>query len=177
MDLNKALALRALKTLDKKLTAARQEAVTLAVGGGGAMILEFGYAGSTLDIDAVPIGTEFDSLKKYLEAVAQELKITPDWLNPYYQAFTIYLPPAAASRMVVIYNGKSLIVKSLGAEDILIMKLMAGRAKDMGHLRHLLKLKINLSIVEHRLEELKKLYPKLAKNALILLDDLLAENE
>ena len=177
MELDKALALKALKSLDKKLSNAGSSMITLAVGGGGAMILQFGYSGSTVDIDAVPIGTEFDSLKKYLDEVAKELEITPDWLNPYYQAFTVYLPQSATSRMNTLYFGESLTVKTLGAEDILIMKLMAGRSKDMGHIRHLLKMKVDLSIVETRLDELISLYPKFANKALDLLDDLLEENE
>ncbi|MEK6628138.1 MAG: DUF6036 family nucleotidyltransferase [Bdellovibrionota bacterium] len=177
MELDRALALKALKSLDKKLTDAGHKTVTLAVGGGGAMILEFGYSGSTVDIDAAPIGVEFESLKNNLDEVAKELKIAPDWLNPYYQTFTIYLPESAPSRMITSYSGKSLIVKTLAAEDILIMKLMAGRSKDMGHIRHLLKMKIDISIVDNRLDELKKLWPKLADKALTLLDDLMAENE
>jgi hypothetical protein len=56
------------------------------------------------------------------------------------------------------------------------MKLMAGRAKDIGHITHLLKMNLDLSIVENRLEELTELYPELAAKALDRLDDLMEKN-
>lgn len=173
MNMNKSLALKALKSLDEKLADSPLPKVTLTVGGGGAMILKHDYSGSTVDIDAVPSNVDFEELKPFMAEVAKELKIAPDWLNPYYQAFTIYLPKDSKNRMSDIYVGKKLLVKSLGAEEVLIMKLMAGRAKDMSHIKHLLKMKIDISIVENRLQELKTLFPKLADKALDLLDDLL----
>lgn len=172
MDMNKKLALKALQSLDEKLAEAKMQKVTLIIGGGGSMILQHNYTGgSTYDIDAVPTNIEFEDLKPFMEKVAEELKIAPDWLNPYYSAFTIYLPADSKSRILKTYQGEVLTVKSLGAEDILIMKLMAGRSKDMPHIKHLMRMKLKISIVESRLEELKKLYPKEAGRALDRLDE------
>ena len=170
--MDKELALEALKKLDEKLTAAGLGKVTLVVGGGGSMVIQHGYQGMTVDIDAVPIDIDFEELKPYMFEVSKELKIAPDWLNPYYQTFTVSLPDDARSRMKTIFTGNSLIVKSLGAEDILIMKLMAKRNKDMGHIRHLLRMGLDLKIVEKRLEELIKIYPDKAQKALDLFDEL-----
>lgn len=172
MEMDKALALKALTRLDEKLLAADFPKIVLAVGGGGSMILQHGYIGGTTDIDAVPINGEFEPLKPYMEQVAKELKIAADWLNPHYSAYTIYLPSDAKSRMMDTFIGNRLVVRTLGPEDVLLMKLMAGRAKDMGHIRHLLSRRPNLAIVEKRLDELLKLYPKLAAKALDLLDEL-----
>lgn len=172
MEMDKKLALRALQELDEKMLAAGEKKVTLVIGGGGSMILQHNYKGGTVDIDAVPVNSDFEDLKPYMEGVAKKLKIAPDWLNPYYQAFTIYLPKDAKARMQTTFLGAVITVKSLGAEDVLIMKLMAGRAKDMGHIRHLLKMDLDLAIVEKQLEQLKKLYPKLASQALERLDEL-----
>ncbi len=171
MEMDKALATKALQLLDEKMMAATEKKVTLIIGGGGSMILQHNFKGGTVDIDAVPVNSDFEDLKPYMEAVAKELKIAPDWLNPYYQAFTIYLPKDAKSRLKITFSGKVITVKSLGAEDVLIMKLMAGRAKDIGHIQHLLKLNLDLSVVEKQLEELIKLFPKLATKALERLDD------
>lgn len=170
--MDKALAIKALKRLDEKMHLANENKVTLVIGGGGSMILQHNYKGGTVDIDAVPVNSDFDDLKPYMEEVAKELNIAPDWLNPYYQAFTIYLPKDAKVRMQLTFSGTVITVKSLGAEEILIMKLMAGRAKDMGHIHHLLKMDLNLELVETQLEQLKKLYPKLASKALERLDEL-----
>ena len=172
MDMNKELALQALKLLDSKLSKASVPAMTLVIGGGGSMILNFNYQGATVDIDAIPLNTPFDDLKPFMEEVARELKIAPDWLNPYYQSFTHYLPTDSKSRMKSVFKGEVLDVQSLGAEDILIMKLMAGRAKDYSHIQHLLKMKINLKIVDRRLTELLKIHPRFAQRALDSLDEL-----
>ena len=172
MDLDKKLALTALSRLDQKLMEADFQEITLAVGGGGSMILAYGYPGGTQDIAAAPLNAEFESLKPFMSEVALELQLAPDWLNPHYGAFTLYLPEDSKSRMTEIFSGKKLTVKSLAAEDLLIMKLMAGRAKDIGHIHHLLAKKINLKIVEKRLEQLKQLFPKLAHDALDLFDEM-----
>lgn len=173
MKMDKALALKVLINIDTKLADAGFGRVSMVIGEKGAMILHHGYSGSTMDIDAVPVNVDFELIKPYADKVAIELKITPDWLNPHFQAFTIYLPEDSKDRMKIVFSGKVLTIKSLGAEDILIMKLMAGRSKDMGHIKHLLGAKPDLQVVEDRLHELIKLFPKEAQKALDRLDDIL----
>lgn len=173
MEINKALALKALSLLDSKAHKNGLKDVNLVIGEGGAMLLQYNYTyGTTYDIDAVPTNYNFEDLKPFMEEVAKELNIASDWLNPHYQSFTVYLPADAKSRMHMTFEGKVLSVKALGVEEILIMKLMAGRSKDIPHIKHLMKLSPNLSIVENRLEELIELFPKEAKRALELLDGL-----
>jgi hypothetical protein len=177
MDLDRKLSLEALKLLNLKLAQHHFAKVILVVGGGGSMILEHGYRGSTADIDAVTVGSDFESLKPLMAEIAIELKISADWLNPYYSAFTLYLPTDAKKRMKTTYSGSHLTVQSLGAEDVLIMKLMAGRAKDLPHIRHLMKKKIETAIISSRLEELRTLFPELAEKALDLFDEISEEME
>ena len=56
---------------------------------------------------------------------------------------------------IKLYKGDCLEVLVLGPEDLLIMKLHAGRPKDDTHIRRLLKTqKINLGFVEDHLHEL-----------------------
>lgn len=175
MDLDKKLALKALEHLDVAIVGSGLPLTRMMAGGGASMLLAHGFPGKTNDVDAVPTrGAAFDEIKGLIERVAKELGIAHDWLNPHFQAFTIYLPSDAKDRTIMIYNGQKLIVESLGAEDVLIMKLMAGRSKDRAHIKHLLRKKdLNLSIVESRLEALKELnlYKKEASRALELLDE------
>ncbi len=173
MQLDKKLALRALSLLDEKIVAARLPYVRITVGGGGALLLAHNFPGKTNDVDGITTNIKFEEIKGLAEAVGKELKIDHDWLNPYFSAFTFYLPSDAKNRLSVIYNGKGLIVEALGAEDILIMKLMAGRAKDRAHIKHLITGGADLSIVENRLQELKegKTYSSQAADALDLLDE------
>ena len=86
------------------------------------------------------------------------------------------MPLEASIRMEEVFSGKCLTVKSLGAEDIIIMKLMAGRNKDRPHIVHLKKQKLNLSIIENRLEELLKIHPAEAQKALDWFDEIFNEN-
>lgn len=176
MRLNKELTLKSLELLNNHIESAGLEVVHLVVGGGSAMLLGFDFGGVTLDVDAVPVGghTNFEEIRSMSEQVAVTLGLNHDWLNPYFQSFTIYLPADTKTRMKRVFTGSHLIVDSLGAEDIMIMKLMAGRQKDIPHLNHLLKLEPDLEIVRSRLEELidKSLYKKSAEQALDLLDEL-----
>lgn len=177
MQMDKELAQKALSLLDQKIFDAGMDYVRITVGGGGAMMLAHNFPGKTNDVDGVTTKGSFEEIKALAEQVGDELKIDHDWLNPHFSAFTFYLPADAKSRYTVIFNGKKLVVEALGAEDVLIMKLMAGRAKDLAHIRHLLKCKLDLKIVENRLQELKNNspYAKSAQKALDLLDDELEE--
>lgn len=175
MKLDKELALKALKLLDEALTNKKLPYTRLTVGGGASMLLAHEFPGKTNDVDAVPSnGVEFGIIKALAEDIAKELGIAHDWLNPYFSAYTVYLPSDAKERMKVIYNGTSLTVEALGAEDVLLMKLMAGRSKDRAHIRHLIKKNgADIRIVERALLSLKdkNLYKDLADKALDLLDE------
>lgn len=173
MDLDKELALKALNLLDEAIGKKKLPLVKLITGGGASMLLAHGFPGKTNDVDAVPTTGNFEDIKTLSEEVAKVLNISHDWLNPHFQAYTIYLPADSKNRMERIYSGQNLIVDALGAEDVLIMKLMAGRSKDRAHIKHLLKKKLNIKIVENRLQELKdkNLCAKLAEQALDLLDE------
>nr|BFD64957.1 hypothetical protein BdHM001_36380 [Bdellovibrio sp. HM001] len=141
------------------------------------MLLAHEFPGSTNDVDAVPVNASFDEIKAIAEEIAKVLKIDHDWLNPHFQSFTIYLPSNATSRMTRVYSGRRLVVDSLGAEDILIMKLMAGRSKDYAHIVHLIRRGVDMSVVEDRLNELveSNMYKDLAEKALDLLYSLTEE--
>lgn len=176
MELNKSIALKALELLDAKLTSAGLKNIQMAIGDGGAMMLHHEYDGMTMDIDAVPTNIDFEELKPFILEISIELQISADWINPFFSAFTHYLPSDASHRMKKIFSGKNLKIKSLGAEDILIMKLMAGRNRDRPHIMHLKKKKLNLVIIENRLEELVKIHPKEANKALNWFDEIFNES-
>lgn len=173
MSLDKNLALKALHLLDVAIGKKEYPLVKLVTGGGASMLLAHGFPGKTNDVDAIPTSGNFEDIKVLAEEIARKLNISHDWLNPHFQAYTIYLPTDMNDRLERVYSGKNLIVDALGAEDVLIMKLMAGRSKDRAHIKHLLKKKPNLKIIENRLQELKdkNLYAKLAGQALDLLDE------
>ena len=146
--------------------------VTLIVGGGAAMLMAYRIPVRTTDVDAYPRGASLDEMAPAIRKVAKQLGLAPDWINPYYETFAHVLPSDYATRLRPVYQGRSLTVLALGVEDLLVMKCFAGREKDVGHARALLKRNPDLAIVERRLNELLERRVKGADDALDFFDDL-----
>jgi predicted nucleotidyltransferase len=152
---------------------ARVEApVTLIVGGGTAMMLAYGLPVRTRDVDAYTATGHLDDLAPALRDVARELGLSSDWLNPYFETFTHVLPPDYGSRLREVFAGGRVRVMALGVEDLLIMKCFAGREKDVGHARALLKKRPDLALVDGRIQQLIEKGIKGAREAGDFLDDL-----
>lgn len=171
MNLDKALALKAFQFLDTKIGQHISAPVIITIGGGGAMIMHHDYDGATYDIDGIA-NKAADKIKLLAEEIATELNIAHDWLNPHFDTYTYFLPDDAKDRIEKTFQGHFLTVNSLGVEDLLIMKFMAGRNKDLPHITHLLKKSPNLQIVENRLYELVKIKKSEADKALELFYEL-----
>ena len=142
---------KALAALDGKVP----EPLQLLIGGGAAFILAHHIPLSTFDIDGIPYQSKLTvaELDPYVKAVAKELNIPSDWLNPYYGTFTYSLPKDYGKRLVTVFNGKKIRAVALGKEDLLIMKCFAGREKDIPHARQLLKKKLNTLLVRDHLHQ------------------------
>lgn len=166
--------LLAFKLLDQHL----RQPLKLLVAGGAAMILEYGHPEGTRDVDALSFQgfDKIEDIKEAIQAVAVELHIDADWINPYFGNFTFVLPKDYPSRLRNSFAGKHLSVVVLGPEDLLIMKLHAGRPKDDAHIRRLLKTqKIELQIVENQLQRLIDQGISGAERAAERLDDYLED--
>lgn len=146
--------------------------VTLIVGGGAAMMLAYRISVRTTDVDAYPREATLDDIAPAIRKVAKQLRLAPDWINPYYETFAHVLPGDYARRLAPVFRGESLTVVALGVEDLLVMKCFAGREKDVGHARALLRRNPDLGIVERRLAELADKRVKGAQEALDFFDDL-----
>lgn len=147
--------------------------VTLLVGGAGALVGCYNYKEKTTDVDALPLGSSLDEISVELKQIADDFQLPADWLNPHFSTFTLYLPSDYKKRCRRFFEAPALAVDALGPEDLMIMKLMAGRTKDQSHIRFLMKQKpLDLSVVENRLNELVALFPREAKKALDLFDDI-----
>lgn len=141
------LARRAFESLDTRL----EEPVRLVLGGGTAMLLAHGHPTATSDADVFPARGTLDDLGPHARAVAAELGVAPDWLNPWFTTFTHVLPNDYASRLIRVFDGEHLVVDALGAEDLLVMKCFAGRDKDRAHAVRLVKQAGDLDIVDRQL--------------------------
>jgi hypothetical protein len=146
--------------------------VTLIVGGGTAMFLAHGVRVRTTDVDAYPQATPLEELDPLVKQVARDRGLSPDWINPHFATFAHVLPADYGARLVQVFAGQRLKVMALGVEDLLIMKCFAGREKDVGHARALLRRKPDLGIVERRLQELMERRIPGATDAADFFDDL-----
>ena len=146
--------------------------LTLVLGGGTAMALGYRIPVRTTDADAYPQGASLETIDPLVKRVAAKLGLSKDWLNPHYATFAHVLPSDYGSRLKDVFVGDRLRVRALGAEDLLIMKAFAGRAKDVGHARALLKRKPDLGLVERRLQELADRRVPGAREALDFFDDI-----
>ncbi len=147
---------KALKKLDEILQAKHFDKIHLLIGGGAAFALAYEVPLRTADIDGVLFKSKITEaeLDKLVKQTAQELNISPDWLNPYFGTFLISLPSDYGDRLRRVYAGKALEVFSLGLEDLLVMKCFAGREKDMPHAKILIRKGADLSFVQTHLEKL-----------------------
>lgn len=157
----------AFRALDARLP----RELTLIVGGGTAMMLAYGLPVRTTDVDAYPASGRLDDLSALIAEVAREVGLAPDWLNPHFETFAHVLPADYGSRLREVFAGEKLRVTALGAEDLLVMKCFAGREKDVGHARALLRRRPDLGVVERRIEELVERGVPGALDAADFLDD------
>lgn len=150
--MKKNIMLKAFEALDAKLT----ESVVMLIGGGAAMLLAHDIALTTMDVDGLPLQSKLSpaELDPLIKEVAQELGISGHWYNDYFNTFTHTLPSDFRDRLKTVFQGNHLTVSALSLEDLLIMKCFAGREKDIGHARVLIKRGANLDIVEKRIDEL-----------------------
>lgn len=143
---------RALAALDRRL----DQPTKLLIGGGAAMLLAHGFPLSTMDIDGLVYQSALTQaeLDPHVKAVAAELNIPSDWLNPYFNTFLYTLPPDFKDRLCEIFTGRHLTVLALGAEDLLILKCFAGRPKDVPHARALYRTMVHHDMVDQHLHHL-----------------------
>jgi len=146
--------------------------VRLVIGGSGAMILTHGARERTAVVDAISIGASAIELEPLVRRIAKELGISADWLNSYYGTFAHVLPEGYSTRLRRVFDGAHLTADALGFEDLLIMKCLARRGKDVAHARALLRLKPDLDLVSSHIEALQQRGVPGATEALDFLDDL-----
>jgi len=145
--------------------------ITLIVGGGTAMMLAYHLPVRTTDVDAYPRDGALDEILPAIRQVAKEHGLPPDWINPWFETFAYVLPADYGARLRPVFEGERLGVAALGVEDLLVMKCFAGREKDVGHARALLKRNPDLGLVERRLQELADRGVSGAQDALDFFDD------
>lgn len=176
--LTREVILSAFQALSEEITKTHRgnKKVILILGGGGAMVLAHSFPLATADVDAAPKGLSLDELDVLVKKVSKTLGLSPDWLNPYFSRFAIYLPEDFSQRLIKVFTSDNLEVMALGKEDMLILKSFAHRAKDIPHARALVKQGADIGFVEKHIEKLKKNKIPQAQEALEFLDQIVDES-
>jgi hypothetical protein len=171
--MNKIQMLEAFRLIDIKL----KKPIKWLLGGGGAMLLAYQFPVSTQDIDAVIYKSDLSlvDIQDDVQAVAQELNLPGDWLNSYFEVFLYTLPSDYETRLKNVFTGMYVTVNALGLEDLLILKCFAGREKDIGHARALIRKGVDIGFVQNHIRKLIDARIPKAQDASDFLDDLLDE--
>jgi len=70
-------------------------------------------------------------LQEDIRAVADRLDLTPGWLNGSIQTYLDVLPPDYKARLITLPARGKLHIALLHRQDIIVIKLFAGRPRDL----------------------------------------------
>jgi predicted nucleotidyltransferase len=157
-----------LKHLDDVL----EQEERLVVCGGMALMLAFGGTRQTFDVDIIAPLPMSDHLKKKVREVAQIMDVDPLWLNDSAKGFASYLPEGWETRLVEVDLGfKKLNLFSIGRPDLIMLKLKAGRAKDIADVREMKMTNEEAEIILTNLERISVFDNKAALTIRLLLEE------
>jgi hypothetical protein len=110
--------------------------IVIAGGAAGMLLGIWSSDRVTEDCDIVEISPPTQPRRAVMQAAreaADEIGLSPDWLNDHFMAFGTLdiLPDGWRQRCVKIGTYGKLEVTSMGRQDLLAMKLYAGRAQDI----------------------------------------------
>ena len=156
----------------KHLDAALEQDEMLVVCGGMALMLAFGGKRQTFDVDIIAPVPMSEHLKKKVREVAQELAVDPLWLNDAAKGYASYLPEGWEKRLVEIHLGfKRLKLFSIGRPDLIMLKLKAGRAKDIADVKEMNMTEEEAKIVLSNLQRVSVFDNKAALTIKLLLEE------
>jgi predicted nucleotidyltransferase len=156
----------------KHLDAALEQEEQLVVCGGMALMLAFGGKRQTFDVDIIAPVPMSEHLKSKVKEVAAEFDVDPLWLNDSAKGYASYLPDRWEGRLVEIDLGfKRLKLFSIGRADLIMLKLTAGRAKDIVDVKELKITQDEAEIVLDNLEKISAFDKKAALTIKLLLEE------
>ena len=137
--------MRAFEGLSRQL-AERDIRAHIYVVGGAAMILAHRCQRVTRDVDALAIDRRDEVLEAAAE-VAREQGLAANWLNDAVRTAP-WPTPLPDTRASVVYNSPHLVVTGASAEQLLAMKVRAGRVVDRPDIEFLIR-RLGISTLQH----------------------------
>jgi hypothetical protein len=126
-NMDQQILLGALAALGSRI----RQPVHILIGGAGALILSGELERATTDCDVLVAQPDMGLLQEAIRAVADTHGLVGGWLNGSAQAFAEILPPDHAARLRSLPPYGQLRVSVLHRQDAIVMKLFAGRPRDL----------------------------------------------
>lgn len=156
MVLNDNVIRIALAKLGQRLHLNRDVEVVLVGGAAGVLSGLLPPAWTTADVDVIRcrLPEDRDEVLRAAAEVGRELSLPPSWLSEDVGLFAWTLPDDWESRRVAIGRFGRLHVYAAGRLDLLAMKFVAHRERDMEHLAQMKVTQEDLAFVRRYLDEL-----------------------
>ncbi|HYN19323.1 MAG TPA: DUF6036 family nucleotidyltransferase [Thermoanaerobaculia bacterium] len=121
--LSRAMILRALEALARELEAMEVPKEEIVLAGGAALVLMYNARDSTRDVDVCSVrSADFAAIRTAARRVAASQELPEDWLNDGAKGYLKGLLPGD-----VLFDRPALLVRAVGLQQLLAMKLSAWR--------------------------------------------------
>jgi hypothetical protein len=168
INLDKQHLLDAFAALGKRLG----QPVHLVIGGAGALILSGELQRATTDCDVLISQPDMGLLQEAIRAVADSQGLAGGWLNASAQGFAEVLPPDCATRLRSLPLYGQLRISVLHRQDAIVMKLFAGRPRDLADVTALYPTQSELDFASGQLDRLSHIDSARAKRMAALIESL-----
>lgn len=134
--------------------------IRITLVGGSALALLDLVERQTKDADVIEASSKLAAISDEIKAVARKLDIGTEWLNEDAGAWRRFLPPDYISRLQAVGQFGKLAVNSLGRQDLILMKVIAGRTRDLLDLKGIAPSPEEIRLVRQQVERLKRIDPE-----------------
>ncbi|MBA3273860.1 MAG: hypothetical protein H0T11_08330 [Chthoniobacterales bacterium] len=159
--LNNSTIRDAFTKLGERLRLERDVEILIVGGAAGVLTYELPPAWTTADVDAFhfELAKDREAVLSAGEEVGRELKLPSDWLNDWGGKYTWTLPDDWQSRRIKIGEFGRLRVYAVSRIDLISMKFIGHRERDLEHLQELKVTSSEKEVVQKYLEVLTERYP------------------
>jgi hypothetical protein len=149
-----------------------REPTQLLIGGAGALILRGELQRATTDCDVLRSRPDIGRLQSAIHAVAVRCGLVGGWLNGSAQTYAEIVPPDFESRVHSMPAFDRLQVLILDRQDVMVMKLFAGRPRDLADIAALAPTTSELQFARRELLRLKAIDEERSERMSAMLDEL-----
>ena len=145
--------------------------VSIVLGGSAALILSETLKRPTDDGDVVSSEPDLGQLQALIREIADEEQLPPGWLNGSIQSYTYVLPPDYHNRLVALPPFGHLRVWLLSRRDVVLMKVVGLRPRDVADLKAIAPTVEELAFVRGQLSRIGAKEPEKASTMRAFLDE------